>query len=276
MTLLTILYRLTGVLLLVAGWQRLKSGFVSNSPLLPATAEPFLFCVEVLLGSCLLMRWAPGATWLSGLAVYGAFAAASLITGVQGHGSCGCFGRLPVNPWLTFSVDVGAIFVILFNRPSWTPAEGVGWKRCLPHAKQILCGVALCIALGAVLLVVRLGSIKPLDSWLAEVVRSETLLVEPRVVMVGAVGRGESRMVSVRITNKGQEAVRLIGGSPEWASEGPESNLFPRSLASGDCCELTLTLRFGGVPGAVRKRVWIMTDNPNDQFLTTVVMGEVR
>jgi hypothetical protein len=65
-----------------------------------------------------LTRWASVALF----AVFGAIAA---YHGVLGHGSCGCFGRIQVNPWLTCTIDLGLAiaFLSIGRDPASTPTS---------------------------------------------------------------------------------------------------------------------------------------------------------
>lgn len=78
----------------------------------------FLIEYEVLLASWLLSgaiqkycRWVA-------LATFAIFAGYAFYLGVTGAASCGCFGRVQVNPWMTLGLDCGAL-ILLF---AWRPA----------------------------------------------------------------------------------------------------------------------------------------------------------
>jgi hypothetical protein len=68
------------------------------------------------------------AVWLlSGLYQYGAwyittlcfigFSFVTLYKGLLGESSCGCFGKIQVNPWYTLIFDLVSIFVLIYFRP---------------------------------------------------------------------------------------------------------------------------------------------------------------
>jgi len=61
-------------------------------------------------------RWASAS-------LFAAFAVISAYHGVLGHGSCGCFGNMQVNPWLTCAVDVGLAAAFVLNRHNPTRAR---------------------------------------------------------------------------------------------------------------------------------------------------------
>jgi hypothetical protein len=65
------------------------------------------------------------------LVFFTALAAASLKLALLGESSCGCFGRLKVNPWLTFALDAAAVVGLAFVRPAAAPEGAPGWVRGL-------------------------------------------------------------------------------------------------------------------------------------------------
>jgi len=73
---------------------------------------------EVLFGFWLLGGFHPRPTWWITLLCFVAFSAVSLYKGLSGEASCGCFGRVQVNPWYTFTLDAAATLAILFFPPS--------------------------------------------------------------------------------------------------------------------------------------------------------------
>lgn len=79
-------------------------GLWANRPFMTAAVS-----FEALLG-----LWLIGGVWSRqagriALVLFGLFAALSLLKGLKGAGSCGCFGRVAVNPWITFGVDLAAL-----------------------------------------------------------------------------------------------------------------------------------------------------------------------
>jgi hypothetical protein len=75
-------------------------------------------------------------TWQAALLCFNAFACVSLYKAISGEATCGCFGRVPVNPWYTFILDLTAVAALLLCRParravcSLVPpaGEGVGMR----------------------------------------------------------------------------------------------------------------------------------------------------
>jgi hypothetical protein len=71
-----------------------------------------LFTLVLVFGIC--QSW----SWLLALLGFTAFTLVSLIKGLSGESSCGCFGILTVNPWITASFDmVIVILLLIFREP---------------------------------------------------------------------------------------------------------------------------------------------------------------
>ncbi|UCG49940.1 MAG: hypothetical protein JSU94_09175 [Phycisphaerales bacterium] len=119
----SIIMRLLGVLLLAAavlkGWQLLAEP-VANKDIW--TYRPLLVLMvefELALGIWLLSGLFKKAAWLAALLCFSAFSIITLYKGLTGAESCGCFGTVHVNPWITLlAIDVPAVILLaLFRRP---------------------------------------------------------------------------------------------------------------------------------------------------------------
>jgi len=118
-----IVLKLLGILLLTAailkGWQLLTEPVANNDiwsyrPFLIFTVE-----FEIALGIWLLSGLFKKAVWLAGLLCFGLFSCITLYKGITGAESCGCFGSVHVNPWITlFAVDIPAVILLVVFRPA--------------------------------------------------------------------------------------------------------------------------------------------------------------
>ncbi|MBI3462294.1 MAG: hypothetical protein HY000_04430 [Planctomycetes bacterium] len=79
--------------------------------------------VEFFLGVWLVSGYAARASWRAVLAFFSLLAGLSLYLGLSGAPSCGCFGRLSINPWYVFVLDVVAVVTLWRWRPSKLPLE---------------------------------------------------------------------------------------------------------------------------------------------------------
>ena len=73
--------------------------------------------VELLLGLWLLSGLFPRAAWGAALACFTGFGAVAAYLAFTGAESCGCFGRLLVDPMWTFALDAAAVAALVLCRP---------------------------------------------------------------------------------------------------------------------------------------------------------------
>jgi hypothetical protein len=73
--------------------------------------------LEIFLAIWLLWGWKPLGSWALAFVVFSAFAGVSAYQGWIGRATCGCFGRLSVNPWYAFGIDVGVLILLFSGRP---------------------------------------------------------------------------------------------------------------------------------------------------------------
>ena len=81
-------------------------------------AEACAIVLELALAGWLLSGKRPGAARYAMLAVFAIFAVYTLVRAMRGAESCGCFGRIPVNPWLTLGVDLLAVGALALTAPA--------------------------------------------------------------------------------------------------------------------------------------------------------------
>jgi hypothetical protein len=120
-------------------------GRFAISPWLQIIAVQF----ELLLIFLFIAGISPLAVWRAAAALFAVFGIFSLARAVAGYDSCGCFGRVKVNPWWTFALDAGIVTMLLINR-----REFVERRPVLAGSRRfVACGVG-CVLLSAVSLVV--------------------------------------------------------------------------------------------------------------------------
>ena len=118
-----ILLKVLGILLLTGaamkGWQLLTEPMANNDIW---SYRPFLIFViefEIALGVWLLSGLFKKTAWLAILACFSLFSFITLYKGLSGAASCGCFGSVHVNPWITlFAVDIPAVIALVIFRPT--------------------------------------------------------------------------------------------------------------------------------------------------------------
>ena len=111
-----------GLILLTAAalkGHQLATGPVAETSLF--TSRWFLIGVvelELFFGLWLLSGLYPRRTWQAALVCFSAFACVSLYKALSGEATCGCFGRVPVNPWYTLVLDLAAAAALVLCRPA--------------------------------------------------------------------------------------------------------------------------------------------------------------
>ena len=138
-------FLIAAVLLLAAG---LKAYQLATAPLPPAVQgsvfTPLLellnnryFLMVVVVGeiffALLLMsgigrQW----TWLLSLLGFMTFTLVSVMKGLSGEASCGCFGTITVNPWYTATFDAAIVGLLIMFR------ERIDWTLPALDRKKVL------------------------------------------------------------------------------------------------------------------------------------------
>ena len=124
-----------GILLLAAG---LKAYQLATAPLPPVVQGSvftpllellndryFLMLVvvgEILFALVLIAGFWQQWTWLLSLLGFSVFTLVSMMKGLSGESSCGCFGSITVNPWITLGLDlvIVACLLVFRERLDWS------------------------------------------------------------------------------------------------------------------------------------------------------------
>jgi hypothetical protein len=61
--------------------------------------------------------------------VFALFACYSLDLAIAGAGSCGCFGRLHVHPWITVAIDMSAVCALILSMPGSGQPPVVAYQK---------------------------------------------------------------------------------------------------------------------------------------------------
>lgn len=131
-----------GLLLMVAA--ALKAHQLATQPVDDRIWQSLQLIGEWVLGVWLVSGVFRRVAWVVGIIVFAVFAAVSLDKGLADANSCGCFGLVQVNPWVTFSVDVVVVLLLAGFRPRKAEPEGGGtparWARPAAAAALVLLG----------------------------------------------------------------------------------------------------------------------------------------
>jgi hypothetical protein len=125
-------------------WEQLRlAGHVDGGLLRWPGLMVGLIAFEVLLAAWLLVGTWPGWTRWILAGCFGLFAAAALLEALHGAKSCGCFGAIKVNPWLTFAFDL----VMASALALWPPRADARRRWMLPRMAAVGCAVLLTLGL---------------------------------------------------------------------------------------------------------------------------------
>jgi len=108
------------LLLAAAG---LKTHQLATEPVLGSSlldSRWFLIAVvefELFFAFWLIAGLLPAWTWSASMTLFAAFALISFFKAISGEASCGCFGRVEVNPWYTFGLDILVVGCLVRWRP---------------------------------------------------------------------------------------------------------------------------------------------------------------
>jgi hypothetical protein len=108
--------------------------------------------VETILGVWLLSGWSGRAAWGATLGLFGILACISLHLGLTGQPSCGCFGRVEVQPWLAFAVDIAALVALVVWRPHSRLREPSSTRLSKMLRTVVVTGVVLALLGGTFVL----------------------------------------------------------------------------------------------------------------------------
>lgn len=135
---------IAAVLLLAAG---LKAYQLATAPFLPPVQRSiftpllellnnrgllvFVVEVEILFALVLLSGIQQHWTWFISFLTFTAFFFISVMKGLNGESSYGCFGVITVNPWITASFDIIIVILLAFFR------EPFKFRTCNTRSKKI-------------------------------------------------------------------------------------------------------------------------------------------
>jgi hypothetical protein len=140
--------------------------------------------MELCLGIWLISGLFRKAAWTAGTLAYFGFIFVTLYKGITGAESCGCFGQIHVNPWLTLGlIDVPMFIVLLLNHP------GDDYKLLPPpwpnvwHAILFAAPIfGVLIFVGPLMVAFRPICLKPEEPAKVVVVYKEKIVYQDRIV----------------------------------------------------------------------------------------------
>jgi hypothetical protein len=239
-----------------------QDSFLASPRLLIATIE-----IETVLGIWLLVGWWPRTAWGFTLSFFALLAALSLYLALDGQRSCGCFGQMTVNPWLTFVLDVAVLAALMFCRPVVTAATISRYR--MKGLLKIGAGSATFLAIisGVFLFVFQ----NPLEA-LARL-RGESVTVVPSVANLGDGIRREMKEFPVELTNRSGKPIRILGGTTTCSCITTTD--LPLTLKPGESRSIIVGFKFQGSVGSFRHHFVLYTDDKQQAVVIARFTGRV-
>ena len=95
--------------------------------------------MELAIGIWLLSGLLKKAAWLAAISCFSLFSMITLYKGITGAESCGCFGKVHVNPWITlFAIDLPAVIALALFRPGLSFRLRVSFLRKWESVKRLI------------------------------------------------------------------------------------------------------------------------------------------
>lgn len=224
--------------------------------------------IELILGIWLINGWMRRWSWWSSLCLFTFFSLANLYLIHTSQSSCGCFGRIMINPWYAFGVDVAVLFALLIWRPSDGPVMvDAGWPRQV--VKAVTGSAVILAAVGGAFW---LSAETPGDT-LARI-RGVAISIDPEIIDVGRGNQGDQRVVQAWMVNHTDRPVRIVGGTSTCscvATDGLPATVPPHGRAA-----IAVKVKLKGTTGLfLQKYYFIVDDNQKQQSLVASVVGRI-
>jgi len=216
--------------------------------------------IEVILGLWLLSGLLPRVAWGTALVFFIILAALSFTLAYQGQASCGCFGKVEVNPWYTFALDVGIVIALVAFSPLSLPGRGAGGEGLNSSAAPMSALLQVSIFTTILLSLIALGfTLITGDPWAALArLRGETLAVIPAVTQLGEGAAGESRTFQVQLRNNSNKPIRVVGGTTSCPCIATQD--LPITIPVGGIESIHVTIKFSGSSGKFAHRFVLYSD----------------
>ncbi len=242
--------------------------------------------VELALGLWLVLGRAKVMAWMVAVLLFGNFAILNLLAVWNGQSDCGCFGAVKVNPWLTLSLNVSVLGLLLWQRPQGVSRDVDSWEGEAPAEPKsgspggspsqektyhwaIIAGVLIAGVLGAGALVARGNTgTKLLARW-----KGDQLLLQPAVLDFGEGIVGQKMTKQVVITNVTDKPIRLIGGTSGCSCTATEG--LPVDVPANGQVTLDIHLTFKGTPGGFSFPFEYLTNTNRQPKLPGKIVGHV-
>lgn len=215
---------------------------------------------EAVLGLWLITGIAPAWSWITSIGFFCLLGYMSFQLGWFGQTSCGCLGKVAVNPWWAFGIDCVAVLALLRFRPSKI-ADGI--KRGIPT----IVGASAILAVVFGTLVWWYGST---GSAIAHI-HGELISISPEVSDIGAGKRGEFADLTLTLTNYGDGTIRIVGGTSSCSCVTTDD--LPLEIPPSENRSINVRVRYTGTAGLFRRRFVLYADTDRLKVVPLTVIG---
>jgi Protein of unknown function (DUF1573) len=257
---------IAAAVLKLTGWN--VSAFAQYGWLLTPSVQIAAVGWELLLGTTLILGIHRSLTWIAAVVTFAVFAGVSSYLGIIGQASCGCFGAIEASPWTAFGVDIGALFLLAFVRPSFVNKElrieviATGkWGAGFVVVAALILGLGICLYGSAS------GALANL--------RGDTLTVDRSHVDLGHGQSGDILTQQVTVTNWTKMPRRIIGGTSDCSCIATAD--LPITLAPGEAKPVTITYKIPHTDqsGLTSRTAILLTDDSKQPRLALTLSAVV-
>jgi hypothetical protein len=264
-----------GFVLICAGALKVGGIGTERSALLGPASDLLAAQFELLLGVWLVFGYLPQEACLVALATFLGFACWNLFQSFAGAPSCGCFGRLHVNPLYVFFLDLGALAALAYTfrrlRRHALPAKPNGQSPAIHQALIKIGAFAGCVVVvsGGIALIATAVYGSPRAA-LAQM-RGERLTVEPVLVDIGIAAPNETRSAIVKVQNWHDQPIAVIGAGSDCACRLTDD--LPLMIPAGKWRMVTVQFTFPPDARSFRRTVHFMSNDVDRPFLPFQISG---
>lgn len=221
--------------------------------------------VELCFGAWFLSSIQRTGAWLCATVMFMFFACVSFSQGWTGEASCGCFGSVKVNPWISFTFDVLIVVLLLAARPS---REAITALK--PAMRAAIPLISIVIAILATFFISAYFYDGSLEVTIARL-RGDDLAIVPSVVDLGDCSAGVSQTVETKVANFSRKTIFVYGGTSDCSCSVLEN--LPVEVLPNQTKAISIRIRTSSEPGRWTRNVRLITDSPRDRFVMFKLTG---
>lgn len=195
--------------------------------------------LEFLLALWIISTVTPSLCWLTTVTVFLCFAAVSLYQALTGQSSCGCFGKIPIHPWISFSLDLFVLAMLVLSKPTFQELTEVLRTNIGKISRTLAIFFAIIFAVSTVAISFGVYYFGSMESALANI-RGKPIVIIPSNVDLGTCNYLENKDFTIRIVNYTRKPIRIVGQARDCCCT--TTSEFPVLIPSNDEVELKMTV----------------------------------